>query len=190
MGVTSLDTAGWSRRTLAPTATLAQPGVAYSQMVDTLIGYLGLDIAGTSAEAQGYARATAHNGIPYVAMDASGTTQIGYEIPYGYELSCNGLSQGHSEWCGDAVARSVNCDDPSGSNIEGTLFSLVQYTPSGALGDGFVEDSKDCGPASGGGSSGGGGGGSSPNCTTYIIEGSNDGGVTWFLIAMFTVCDN
>jgi hypothetical protein len=196
LGQARLDTSGWrALAIMAPPALTAapRPGVAYTVAVDTLIGYIGLSISGTSAEANAYEHATSNNSIPHVWMHGSGSTEIGFEIPISYELDCDGIYQGHGWWCGDGVARSVNCDDPNGSNIEGSIEGHVSYV-NGAYGDGTSMDSKDCDPGSGSGGGGGTpratGGGSSGTCQYYIIEMSDDGGQTWYRIGAFRICTN
>jgi hypothetical protein len=170
--------------TLAPSS---ESGVEFSTIVDTLYGALITQISETQAQANGYSLATTYGGpVVNTWMNADLETSTGFQIPQTMSLSCSGNAQGHPTWCGDADMNAVNCDDPDGARIEGWSLHTVLYLD-GREREGDVDGEKTCG------TSNNGGGGQNPgpqNCSTWYIEGSDDGGATWYLIAIIEICNN
>lgn len=155
--------------------------VANYAILDTLGGWLEVDLQGFSAEISAGSWGSRNSGIPWVNMNEFGRIQIGYQIPTSADGYCSGPT-GFCEW---ATMRSADCE-----TLGTTVDSWSQHGgvwPSGARGDGTLEKFRQCTPPSGGGGGDGGGTGQT-NCTTYIIERSDDGGNTWREWQRITVC--
>ena len=151
---------------------------------DSLFGALEIVIGGTSGEVSVGSRGTENSG-PVASVEgwAYPTLYYGTYLPYeepAIHFSSNGF------WCSNGNYYGVDCEIAGGSRLRANSEHTVVYV-SGLTGFGTIQRDKSCGPSGSGGNSGTGG---TVDCSTYIVEVSYDGGLTWSEIGRFTICSD
>lgn len=172
----------------APTAALVFAGhastalAAQTTVVDTLFGTMQVVVGGTSGEVSVGSRATEYGSVvSNIQAWAFPEIYVGVALPYNPPaVYCN---LNNAFFCGAGEQYEIDCEATGGSRIKANSEHYVTYV-NGQRGPGYVDRDKACFPSGGGG----GGGGGQTSCTTYIIEMSTDGGVTWTEIGRVTIC--
>lgn len=157
---------------------------AQSMVADTLFGTLQVVVSGVLGEVSVGSRATEHGSlVTNIQAWAFPTVYVGTDTPYNPPaISCN---LNNAFFCSDGRLYAIDCEAVGGSRITANSEHYVTYQ-SGTRAPGYVDRDKACFPSGGGGNGGGGG---QTNCETWIVEISYDGGVTWYEIGRFTICD-
>lgn len=144
-----------------------------------LYSYASAFASGTSGDVVGGAFVDA--GAAWVTADGIGSYQEGYSIPYSQTDDCSGVNS-----CAWGIQWEVRCDEVETTvSSQNTAEAWWVFSHAGPL---LSRAGYRCAPSS----SGSGGEPTSdggPNCETYIIEVSNDGGQTWREIGRVTVCE-
>jgi hypothetical protein len=174
----------------SPTAASRLPASAptvlglQSAIADTLFGTLQVVVGGVLGEVSVGSRATQNgSSVSNIEGWAYPTVYVGTELPYDPPVV---FCTSAGFFCSAGELYIIDCEATGGSRVRANSDHFVLYV-SGRDGDGHVDRDKSCFPT-GGGNNGNGGGGST-TCETWIVEMSNDGGVTWYEIGRFTICD-